>query len=65
MIRGVTDIAQLSMTTLDTIDEAVELTNMSDYTFSSSLWTTGRCIWVLRSDCHPIFKQNGILQLDG
>ncbi|KAK0204225.1 Aldehyde/histidinol dehydrogenase [Desarmillaria ectypa] len=31
---------ELSITPFDTIDEAVELANMSDYTLSSSLWTS-------------------------
>ncbi|KAG7447024.1 aldehyde dehydrogenase [Guyanagaster necrorhizus] len=31
---------ELSITTFNTIDEAVELTNMSDYTLTSSLWTS-------------------------
>ncbi|KAK0231642.1 Aldehyde/histidinol dehydrogenase [Armillaria nabsnona] len=31
---------ELSITTFDTIDEAIELANMSDYTLSSSLWTS-------------------------
>ncbi len=35
-----TSIIELSITTFDTIDEAIELANMSDYTLSSSLWTS-------------------------
>ncbi|KAK0215616.1 Aldehyde/histidinol dehydrogenase [Armillaria fumosa] len=31
---------ELSITTFKTIDEAIELANMSDYTLSSSLWTS-------------------------
>ncbi|KAK0449655.1 Aldehyde/histidinol dehydrogenase [Desarmillaria tabescens] len=31
---------ELSITAVDTIDEAVELANMSDYTLTSSLWTS-------------------------
>ncbi|KAK0496525.1 Aldehyde/histidinol dehydrogenase [Armillaria luteobubalina] len=31
---------ELSITTFETIDEAIELANMSDYTLSSSLWTS-------------------------
>ncbi|KAK0442126.1 hypothetical protein EV421DRAFT_1904303 [Armillaria borealis] len=45
---------QLSIITLDTIDEAAEL---SDYTLYSSLWTTGRWIWVLQIDSHLVFEQ--------
>ncbi len=39
--RGITDIIHLSIIALGTIDEAVE---HSDYTLSSSLWTTGHHI---------------------
>ncbi len=50
---------QLSIITLETIDDAVELADMSDYTLPSSVWTTGRCICVLQIDWHLVFEQVG------